>query len=207
MKRLAVGLALSFSAAVCSGQDPGQPAAKAPESRIGQIFIVGNTVTREDVILNAVNLLPGQVLRIDDLRAAEKNLGRLGIFASSPEVHPTVAVLDDPTNPDAEYKDVLVTVEETSTGGVRLMAGLSSAGEPVVSVVWEERNFDPLRWPTSIDDLRGGGAFRGAGRMLRLELLQMPVLPGGAPHIFRTGGLLVPFGDFNHPIKGNKSRC
>ena len=189
MKRLAVGLALAFSAAVCSGQDPEQPAATAPPPRIGQIFIVGNEFTRQDVILDAVNVYPGQVLNKADLRAAEKNLERLNIFKPGGV---EIKAIDDPANPESEYKDVLITIEETPTARWRLMTGVTSGGEPVVSVVWEERNFDPFRWPTSVEDLKGGGAFRGGGKLLRLELLQVPVLPGRTPRILRVGSFLTP---------------
>jgi outer membrane protein assembly factor BamA len=189
MKRLAVGLALALSAAVCSGQDAEQPAAKSPPPKIGQVFIVGNEFTRQDVILDAVNFFPGQLLSKADFRAAERNLERLNIFKPGSV---EIKVIDDPANPEGAYKDVLINIEETFTARWRLMAGVTPGGEPVVSVVWEERNFDPFRWPTSIEDLKGGGAFRGGGKLLRLELLQVPVLPGRTPRILRVGSFLTP---------------
>jgi hypothetical protein len=51
----------------------GQAAAKPPAPRVGQIFVSGNTITKQDVILKAVNLFPGQVLNPADLRQAEKS--------------------------------------------------------------------------------------------------------------------------------------
>src|SRR5437870_10492009 len=77
-----------------SSSAQGEPIEKP--RRIAQIFIVGNTITRQDVILKAVDLLPGQILHYPDLRAAEKNLERLGIFAQDRArgVRPTVTVLD-----------------------------------------------------------------------------------------------------------------
>src|SRR5262249_36824262 len=53
---------------------------KAP-ARVGQIFIVGNTRTRQNVILRQIPLYPGQILTYPDLRLAERNLQRLNIFA------------------------------------------------------------------------------------------------------------------------------
>ena len=64
MKERFTGLVLVLSAVVCPGRGWGQADTKAPALRIGQIFISGNTTTKQDVILKAINLYPGQVLRI-----------------------------------------------------------------------------------------------------------------------------------------------
>ena len=73
---------------------------------------------------------------------------------------------------------------------------LAQQGEPVLSVAWEEPNGDPFRWPTSLEDLLGGGAFRGDGQLLRLEVLQLPVLGFRAPRLLPLGSCLLPAGDF-----------
>jgi hypothetical protein len=79
------------------------------------------------------------------------------------------------------------------------MTGLNSQCEPVISVVWEERNFDPSRLPVSMDDLMGGGAFRGAGHMFRLELLQVALWPSRTPRFLQMGGCLLPVDDLGRP--------
>src|SRR5690348_7391170 len=50
-----------------------------PTSYVGEIIIVGNTVTQDCVILKALGLYPGQVLRYPELRIAERDLSRLNI--------------------------------------------------------------------------------------------------------------------------------
>ena len=172
MKRIVAAIALAgVFATLCNPVR----AADAPRVKVGEVIIVGNEVTQDRVIREAVGLYPGQVLRPEDLRTAEKNLERLGIFEIDPArgIRPTVTVLDG----DGEFRDVMVRVTETKTGTLTLGAMINAKGMLVFSVVLEERNFDPRRWPTSLDDLRSGRVFRGAGQKLRLELSQPFPLP------------------------------
>jgi outer membrane protein assembly complex protein YaeT len=140
-----------------------------PPATVGQIIIVGNEVTKQNVILRQVPLYPGQVLTYPDLRVAERNLARLNIFEANAEngVRPTVNVLDpDSDNP---VKDILVNVQETQTGSLMFGVGVNSDAGLTGSIVLNERNFDILRPPTSFDDFLGGTAFRGAGQEFRIE--------------------------------------
>jgi outer membrane protein insertion porin family len=154
--------------------DPGQMVVhyevqERPPARVGEIKIVGNEVTKQNVILRQIPLYPGQVLTYPDLRVAERNLAKLRIFETNGEngVRPTVAVLDPDT--DNPVKDLLVSVQETQTGSLLLGVGVNSDAGLVGSIVLNERNFDILRPPTSIDELLSGRAFRGAGQEFRAE--------------------------------------
>jgi outer membrane protein assembly complex protein YaeT len=140
-----------------------------PPARVGQIFIVGNDRTRQNVILRQIPLYPGQVLTYPDLRLAERNLARLNIFATTPDgsVRPTVTVLDPES--DSPYKDVLVTVQEDNTGSLLFGLGVNSDAGLTGSIVLNERNFDIFRPPTTLDDIWNGTAFRGAGQEFRVE--------------------------------------
>jgi outer membrane protein insertion porin family len=136
---------------------------------VGQVIIVGNKTTRQNVILRQVPLYPGQLLTYPDLRVAEANLARLNIFEMDQEkgIHPTVEVLDpDGPNP---VKDILINVNETRTGSLMFGLGVNSDAGLTGSVVLNERNFDITRIPTSWDDLLSGSAFRGAGQEFRVE--------------------------------------
>jgi outer membrane protein insertion porin family len=137
-------------------------------AKVGQIFIVGNERTRQTVILRQVPLFPGQLLSYPKLREAERNLSRIGIF-NSPDgaEHPTVTVLD-PDSP-SEFKDILVTVNEQSTGSILFGVGVNSDAGLQGSVVLNERNFDLFRPPMSIEDLFSGNAWRGGGQEFRME--------------------------------------
>ncbi len=143
---------------------------RAP-SKVGYIYVVGNDVTRQNVILRQLpdGLSPGQTLQYPDLRVAERNLARLGIFETNGEtgVHPTVEVLN--REGDDEYKDLLVRVQETKTGSLMFGVGVNSDAGLTGSIVLNEKNFDITRFPTSFDDFLAGRAFRGAGQELRVE--------------------------------------
>jgi outer membrane protein insertion porin family len=137
-------------------------------AKVGEVIIVGNTVTQDRVIRRMMQgIQPGQILRYPELRIAERDLARLAIFEMNPElgVRPTIQALDSP----GPFKDILVKVQETRTGSLMLGAGINSDNGVVGSIVLNERNFDLFRLPTSFADFFDGRAFRGAGQELRIE--------------------------------------
>ena len=139
-------------------------------SRVGRVIIIGNERTNQNVILRQLPLYPGQVLTYPDLALAERNLARLNIFeASADGARPTVTVQNDPQNPDSPFKNVIVNVNETTTGSLLFGVGVNSDAGFTGSIVLNERNFDLFRPPTSIEDALSGNAFRGAGQEFRLE--------------------------------------
>jgi outer membrane protein assembly complex protein YaeT len=164
-----------------------------PPARVGQVFIIGNERTRQNVILRQVPLYPGQVLTYPDLRVAERNLARLNIFTVSPDgaTRPTVQVRDNPADPDSEFKDVVINVQEDNTGSLMFGLGVNSDIGLTGSIVLNERNFDITRVPTSFDDFLNGTAFRGAGQEFRIEAvpgtqLQRYTISWREPFLFDT---------------------
>ncbi len=141
---------------------------RAPAT-VAQVIITGNDVTQDRVIRRVLGLYPGQTLRYPELRIAERDLARLNIFESNPElgIRPTVTVIDPDGN--SPLKDILVQVKETHTGSLMLGAGVNSDNGIVGSIVLNERNFDLFRFPTSFADILEGRAFRGAGQEFRIE--------------------------------------
>jgi len=141
-----------------------------PRSRVGQVIIVNNNVTKDNVIRRQlVGLNPGQILEWPNLKAAEVNLARLNIFEINAEqgIRPTVTILDP--EGDSDTKDILVSVQEARTGSLLFGVGVNSDAGLTGSIVLNERNFDIMRPPTSWDDLLSGRAWRGAGQELRIE--------------------------------------
>ncbi len=140
-----------------------------PPAKVGQVFIVGNDVTKDSVIRRVLGFYPGQTLRYPELRIAERDLARLNIFKIDAEngIRPTVMVLDP--DGDNEFKDILVQVQETQTGSIMFGAGYNSDAGLVGSAVLNERNFDITRFPLSISDIFNGRAFRGGNQELRIE--------------------------------------
>jgi hypothetical protein len=190
MRPLLVVITLACWLALFPSQTPGQPAPEPPPPRVGQVIITGNHVTKDWVIRQVVGLYPGQVFRFPELRLAERNLARLGIFRVDPEkgIRPTVSVMEG----GSEFKDIVVQVQEESTGGVLLRPGFSADGQPTVNLVLEERNFDPWGFPACMEDVRAGRAFRGGGWHVRLEVFQLPVFPCRLPGLGVLDRLVPP---------------
>ena len=141
--------------------DRGEP------DRVGRVIIEGNNITQDRVIMNQLDLRPGQVLQYPKLEDARMRLARLGIFDQTNP--PIVEVL--PNELDSNFKDVRVQVQETRTGQFMIGGGVNSNAGLNGSIVINERNFNIARFPTSWDDFRTGRAFRGAGQELRLEAI------------------------------------
>jgi outer membrane protein insertion porin family len=134
--------------------------------RIGTLKLEGNEITRDRVLLNQLeDFLPGQILRYDRIEDAKMRLARLGIFDMQDP--PTIEVL--PTEFDNAVKDIRVHVRETRTGSFMVGGSFNTDAGVTGNITLNERNFDILRWPTSIDDIRNGRAFRGGGQELRIE--------------------------------------
>src|SRR5205823_3219918 len=102
----------------------------------------GNRTTRERTILEKVAIHPGEVLKAEDLHAAERKLALSGLFEVSPQagMPPTVSVVDPYSK--SEFKDVLITVQEAPTGTMLFGVGINSDVGLSGSVKLNERNFD-----------------------------------------------------------------
>jgi outer membrane protein assembly complex protein YaeT len=143
-----------------------------PVDKVGEIQVIGNTRTRLNVILRQVPLFPGQPLTYPDLEVARSNLNRLGIFTppNGQGPGPEVEVVD-PLGSDSEYKKILIRLQEQNTGSLMFGVGVNSSSGLTGNIVLNERNFDILRPPTSIEDLLSGNAWRGAGQEFRVEAM------------------------------------
>ncbi|MCS7161612.1 MAG: BamA/TamA family outer membrane protein [Gemmatales bacterium] len=146
--------------------------------RVGEIRIIGNTVTQDRVIRRElIGLEPGQIFDRTAIVESERNLSRLRIFKEDPVqgIRPTITILNE--NDPSPYKDILVQVEEDRTGSLLIGAAFSTDYGANLSIVLNERNFDIFGFPrlTSWDDfwadLTSGRAFRGAGQELRIEAI------------------------------------
>jgi outer membrane protein insertion porin family len=159
-------------------------------ARVGQVFIIGNERTRDNVILRQVPLFPGQVLTYPDLDIAKAQLMRLNIFTSGQDgPPPEVNVLD--REGDQEFKDIEIKVNEANTGSLIFGVGVNSNTGLVGSIVLNERNFDLFNPPTSLQDFLNNRAWRGAGQNLRItampgSIMQMYNVSFVEPFLFDT---------------------
>jgi hypothetical protein len=94
------------------GTATGEVVREEPLRRVGQIFILGNETVPHGVILRQLCLYPGAVLSTPDLRAAERNLERLGLFHvdAARDLRPTVTALT--SGGEERFVDVRVEVQE-----------------------------------------------------------------------------------------------
>src|SRR5204863_3927107 len=74
---------------------------------VGEIYIKGNEVTKNRVIIRGLTIFPGEVLQYPELRASSKNLERMNIFEINPElgIRPTVTEIP---NDHSNVKDILI---------------------------------------------------------------------------------------------------
>jgi outer membrane protein assembly factor BamA len=158
MKNIAIALLIML---VCFATSAAQDVMK-----VGNVYIVGNTITRDDIIREAVRLSPGQYLRAAEVRDSESRLSAVGLFETSGSSRPTVTVVIDD---DSVFKDVIVTVKEKTASIWRTTWTLTLWDGPALHLSWEERNFDPLRWPACWEDVVEGRAFRGANQKVTLD--------------------------------------
>jgi len=144
------------------GQAPVEP------DRVGRISIVGNAYTRQRVILNELRgIEPGQVLDYSRLKQAETALRQRNIFDN--ENPPTIEI--DPRSQEDGYKDLIVRVQEAQTGQAGIQVGVNSNAGVNGTLSLNQRNFDILKLPGSLDDILEGRAFRGNGQEFRLSAM------------------------------------
>jgi hypothetical protein len=91
---------------------PAMQLRKDTRPRIGQIKIVGTQKIPNHAIRAAIPLQSGAILTETDVRRAEKNLARLGVFEVNLEknIRPTVTVLE--TDGASAFKDIEIRVKE-----------------------------------------------------------------------------------------------
>lgn len=164
--------------------------AESQPARVGQVFIVGNTRTRDNVILRQVPLFPGQILTYPDLDIAEFNLKRLNIFTTGQNGPPPKVSVRNREGDD-EFKDIIVEVNEANTGSLIFGAGVNSNSGLIGNIVLNERNFDIFNPPTSLSDFFNGTAWRGGGQNLRImampgTILQQYMASFTEPYLFDT---------------------
>jgi len=160
--------------------------------KTGIVQISGNDLTQQKVIRRQITLRPDRPLDMVKLAESKKNIEDLRLFegAGTPlsSVKTTVQPAD-PANPGV--RDVLVEVEETNTGNVGFIVGVSSDQGLIGEFRLQQRNFDVADVPDSFDELIKGRAFRGAGQNFVLSIApgteyQNYQITLGEPYLFES---------------------
>ena len=119
------------------------------KSFIEKIEIKGNTKTKDQVIRRELAISPGETFDMVRVKLSKSRLDQMQYFEKV-EANPV-----DTTVPNR--KDLVIDVEEASTGHVELCAGFSSIDSLFGFIGYREGNFDLFNPPY----FRGGGQRRG----------------------------------------------
>ncbi|MDX1563972.1 MAG: POTRA domain-containing protein [Phycisphaeraceae bacterium] len=135
---------------------------------VGDVIIRGNELTQDRVIRRELRgLEPGRPYDGPGLAESRKRLRELGLFRDA-----EFTLLGDKED---ETRDLLVEVEETTTGSLRFSAGISSDAGVLGAIELTQRNFDIDDVPESIEEFFAGPppgqSFRGGGQYFKLELV------------------------------------
>lgn len=130
--------------------------------KIGMIRVLGNIQTKTSVILHESLLIPGEVFDSRKLKSTQMHLEALGYFKS---VNVYAIRTAEDKGLGSNYRDVIIEVEETTTGNASLFFGFSSVDSIYGGFDLGETNFNykGLRkfWK-SLSALRGGGEYAHA---------------------------------------------
>lgn len=120
-------------------------------SRIRNINVSGNRITKDKVIRRELQIVPGDKSDGAKLDASRSRLRQLGYFSQ-------VDIIPLSTG-DPKLKDLEIQVTEQDTGRLSLGAGFSSSSDVVGTVELAQTNFDLMNPPW----------FRGGGQRMRLR--------------------------------------
>ena len=141
------------------------------EISIEYVRIKKNGKTLDRVVRRELEFYPGEKVNYSRIEKSKSNIARLQIFKD------VKVSFEKGTQKDRN--DVVVEVEEESTGRLILGFGLTSGLGIVGNISLQKRNFDITDFPDSIYDLPD--AFTGAGQTLNIV-----VMPGTERSMYRV---------------------
>ena len=127
-------------------------------AKVGLVRIMGNRLTKDEVIRGRIKLRPGR--RFD---GAEPERARVRLLKT--RLFNDVKVTPQPENPDNPgYRDLLVEVKEMQTGSMNFGVLAGSDDGIMANISLNQRNFDIADFPESWSEFWQTKAFRGAGQ-------------------------------------------
>lgn len=131
--------------------------------KIGLIRVLGNSSTNKNVILRESLLVPGEVFDSRRLKVTQQRLEAMGYFKSV-NVYPVKTPEDQELGEN--YRDVIIEVEETTTGSLSLFFGFSTVDDLFGGLDLAENNFDHRGftkwWREGMSSFRGAGEYAHA---------------------------------------------
>ena len=149
--------------------------------RTGLVEIVGNRITRDDVVRRMIPLKPDRPLDATQAREAERRIEASRLFArgsakvaiqpeASLDPFRSLAGDGDVGAADSAYRDVIVEVSETNTGSFNFGATAGSDGGLGAFINITESNFDVTDPPDTVGEFFSGDSFRGGGQTFAITL-------------------------------------
>jgi outer membrane protein insertion porin family len=121
-----------------------------------KVRVIGNAKTKDKVIRRHVRVYPGDEINLKEVERSRDRLEASRYFEN------VDFRFESTDNPDA--KNLVIEVQEGTTGNFRFGGGYSSGYGIVGLVELTIRNFDIADWPKSFQDIIDGTAFVGAGQ-------------------------------------------
>lgn len=142
--------------------------------KVRDVIVRGNVGTRDGVIRRYLTVYPGDVVDTREIAYSEDALIALNYFtdlAGSPRVRVTT----EPT-PDPEYVDVVVEVDDSTSGLFSFVIGAGSDSGAFAGISIDKRNFDISRPASSFtgfftEFFGQGEAYHGGGQRLFMEIV------------------------------------
>lgn len=135
-------------------------------SMTGEVRVIGNKLTKREVILRESLLRLGRPLSKPALDETERRLHNTRLFQQD-----KIAVTPqspDPDNPG--FRDVVIEVAEDNTGAFNFGGAVSSDLGVYGAISVEQRNFDSADYPENFSEFIKGRAFRGGGQTFNISL-------------------------------------
>jgi outer membrane protein insertion porin family len=144
------------------------------QKKVRDVIVHGNIGTRDGVVRRYMTVYPGDIIDTREMRYSEDALISLGYFTDLTGV-PKVRVSTQETD-DPDYVDVVVTVDDASSGVFTFVLGAGSDSGLFAGVTVDKRNFDISRasssWKRFFQEFfQRGEAFHGGGQRLSLEVI------------------------------------
>lgn len=135
--------------------------------RVGRVDIRGNLLTRDGIVRRSIALHPGELWSDDAVDESRRQILRGGLFKDDPRRPLSLR----PTFPDdrPEETDLVVDLEEDSSGSLQVQVGYSSATGIFGQFGYSERNFDLLG---ALSD--PSNTWRGGGEILDFDINWSP---------------------------------
>ncbi|MCB1081966.1 MAG: outer membrane protein assembly factor BamA, partial [Chlamydiia bacterium] len=130
--------------------------------KIGLIRVLGNVSTNKNVILRESLLVPGEIFDRRRLKITQMRLEAMGYFKS---VNIYAVKTPEDQQLGENYRDVIIEVEETTTGSLSLFFGFSTLENLFGGLDLAENNFDRrglTNFWKGLSNLRGAGEYAHA---------------------------------------------